>query len=337
MDELQHDLNTKQYSAAVKLAGKLLATKGPAAASLDRFNILMLKGEAQVGMRSLSAAASTFRLAEKETKDPRQVALAKWTAELFARAKGATYVPKTIGPGLQKQGPIDLMDNDKRKDAFAAMLDDELTTMEPKLKSATISQSLVQIWPVLEQVESLDQLDFLANGNDDKTTNVANALLDHSRNLLTNALKGMWDRVSDIDTHANVVTNTTTTAIINNQYVNQNVAKKNGLTPSNTTELQNIITQAQKIHDAADSFMTMAKNDKDWGTIVNDADRVAGRASDVLNADYGTPVSQTDTGLNTGYSTGLGNSLYPSGTTPIKPTAPANSSSKSKTSGNKNN
>ncbi len=301
MTELQNELDQKQYPAAVKTASKLLAMRGPAAAGFSRFQVTMLKGEAQVGMKSMSAAAATFKSALKETKDPHELALATWTGELFARAKGTTYVPKTIGAGTDKTGPIDLMDHDRRKDAFAAMLDDDLSALSPKLKAAVVSQNLTQIWPVLEQVVGLDQLDVIAYGNDDKTTQVSNSLLDHSRNLLTNALKGMWSRVDDIDKHANYVTNTPSTVVINGQYVTQNISKKNGLSGQNRRDLGDDITTCQKIHDAAEVFMPLAKSDKDWGAILNDADRVAGRASDVLNADYGSAVSDLGgTSVNTG-------------------------------------
>jgi hypothetical protein len=328
MDALQNDLDQKQYPAAVRTASKLLALRGPAAEGLSRFRITMLKGEAQVGMRAMSAAANTFKSALKETKDPHEKALAKWTGELFARAKGTVYVPKTIGAGLDQTAPIDLMDRDNRKAAFGAMLDDDLSALSPKLKSAVVSQNILQIWPVLEQVVSLDQLDVIANGNDDKTTTIASSLLDHSRNLLSNALKGMWARVGDIDNHANYVTNTPTTVVINGQYVTQNVSQKNGLTQSNKNELNSTIATCLKIHDAAEVFLPLAKSDKDWGAILNDADRVAGRASDVLNADYGSATSNTtyDNGAGslTGLPAGTQQPQFPGNTTttPQRPTRP---------------
>jgi len=337
--DIQANIDTKQFPAAVKAAAKVLALHGPAAVGVDRFQVTMLKGYAQAGMKSMSTAVITFKSAIKETKDPREIALAKWTAELFRTAGSITYVPKSVGAGGQKRGPFDLLDADQRKDAFAALLDDDLALLDPKVKEATISQKLPEIFPVLQQVVDLDQLDQIANGDDDKTTTLASGLLDHARNLLTNALKSDWARVGDIDAHANITTTVPTQVVINNSLVTQTTTRKNGLSDSNRTELNNIISVCQKIHDAAESFLPLSKSDKDWSTIISDADRVASRASDVLNADYGGTTSSGSTVNDGGGGIGLGvdnqqlggNPLYPSGgTAPPQPTTPPETPSPSR-------
>jgi uncharacterized phage infection (PIP) family protein YhgE len=328
-------LDARQYQAAARQASKLLFLKGSAATDLDRFQLVMLKGYAQAGMHSNSTAIMTFRSAQKETKDPNQIALAKWTAELFHTAGSTTYSPKTGPVGAPKPGPFDLLDTDQREAAFGALLDDNLTLMDPKLKQATISQSLNEIWPVLQKVLDLDNLDVIANRSDDKTLALASSLLDHSRNLLSNALKQDWARVSDIDSHANITTIVPTQIYVNNTLVSQTVTKKNGLSDSNKSELSNIIQVCQKIHDAANSFMSLAKSDKDWTTVLSDSDRVAARASDVLNADYGQAVStgSTDTTTIGGYpQTGIINQ-FPGGSSnvPIVPRRPVQPPTKTKT------
>jgi hypothetical protein len=333
LTDIQADLQTKQYPEAVKIAAKVLALHGPAAAGVDRFEIMMQKGYAQAGMKSMSSAGITFKLAMKETKDPHQIALAKWTADLFKAAGSPTYTPKSLGANGQKRGPFDLLDADQRKDAFGAFLDDNLSILEPRVKDATISQKLADIFPVIQQIVDLDQLDQIANNTDDKTANLASGLLDHARNLLSNALKSDWARVNDIDTHANIVTTTPTQVMINNTMMTQTTSKKNGLSDSNKSELQNIISVCQKIHDAAEAFLPLAKSDKDWSTIISDSDRVAARSSDVLNADYGVATSSgstvTDTGGGIGVGVGLGGSTFdgttpafPGGTTPQSPQSP---------------
>jgi uncharacterized phage infection (PIP) family protein YhgE len=335
-DTVQGLIDARQYQAAVKTASKLLAMHGPAAADLDRFDLTMLKGYAQAGMHSNSSAVMTFRAAEKETKDPNQLALAKWTSELFHTAGSSTFKPKTAPLGAPKPGPFDLLNSDKRKQAFGALLDDNLTLLDPKLKAATISQNLNQIWPVLQQVMDLDNLDVIANGNDDKTQQLASSLLDHSRNLLSNALKEDWARVSDIDTHANITNTVPTQLYVNNTLVTQTITKKNGLSDNNKSELNNIIQTCQKIHDAANAFMSLAKSDSGWTTILSDSDRVASRASDVLNADYGQAVSSsssTDSGFSGYQQTGVLNQ-FPGGytnTTPAIPPKRSNVPTKPKT------
>jgi hypothetical protein len=121
---------------------------------------------------------------------------------------------------------------------------------------------------------------------------------------------------------------------INNTLVTQNETKKNGLNSTNVSELKNIISVCQKIHDAAQAFMSQAKSDKDWNTILSDADRVTARASDVLNADYGSSTtSGTSTTYGNGYdgtntvSTPTGqspNGINATNTTPVTPPKTSN-------------
>jgi hypothetical protein len=307
--EIQASIDNKDYTGAVKLATKALALHGPAAAGLSRFQLMMLKGDAQAGMKSISTAVMTYKQAMKETKDVREIALAKWTAELFHTANSNVFTPKVTAVGAPPVGPFDLMIPDQRKAALGVLLDDDLAQIDPKLKAAVVSQNLPSIWPVLQQVEDLDQLDVIANGSDDKTATLASSLLDHSRNLLTTALKEYWARVGDIDTRANLTTTTQQQVYINNALVTQNVTKKNGLTQSNVSELKNIIAMAQKIHDAANAFMTMAKSDSGWNTILSDSDRVAGKASDVLSADYSDTTTTTNNGTTGGYAIPPGTQL----------------------------
>jgi hypothetical protein len=308
VDAVQAAIDSKDYSTAIKLAAKVLALKGPAAAGISRFQVLMMKGDAQAGMKSISTAVMTYKSAMKETKDVKEIALARWTAELFRTAGSTTYTPKMIAVGVPKRGPFDLMVPEQRKEAFGALLDDNLSALDPKIKTATVSQSLPQIWPVLQQVIDLAALDEIANGSDDKTNTVASSLLDHSRNLLSNALKENWARLGDIDSHANQTTTVPTQAYVNNTLITQTVTKKNGLSDSNKTELNNMITTAQKIRDAAGVFMNVAKTDQGWTTIQSDADRVASKASDVLNADYGVAVTSSDsTDMQPGYGIPGGN------------------------------
>lgn len=307
VDMVQAAIDAKEYSTAVKLAAKLLSLHGPAAGGVSRFQVTMLKGDAQAGLKSVSAAVMTYKSAMKESQDPREIALAQWTAELFHTAGSTTYTPKMIGVAGQQRGPFDLLNPDQRREGFGALLDDRLSLLEPKIKKATVSQSLPQIWPVLQQVVDLDQLDGIANGNDDKTTTLAGSLLDHSRNLLTNALKSSWARLNDIDNHANQTSTVQQSMVVNGSYVTENITRKNGLSQQNKNELGDMITLAQKIHDAANVFMSVAKTDQGWSTILSDSDRVAGRASDLINADYGQTLTTTTDPNQQGY-------MFPNGT-----------------------
>ncbi len=305
--EIQNDLAQKQYAAAIRAASKLLALRGDAASGFSRFQVTMLKGDAQVGSRAMAAARTTYHDALRETRDPHEKALATWTAELFRQAKGTTYVPHVAGPGAANNGPIDLIDPEGRKAGFAALLDDQLSVLSPQLKQAAGSPSLPQILPVVKQVQSLAELDEIASGTDARTAAAAATLLDHARNLMANALKGMWTRTGDIYSSATqTVTGSGGTVLVNGQPVPQTITSQNGLSNSDVNELRAMIDTCGKISDAAAVFAPLAHGtaDKDWGAILNDATRVAGRAHDVLTSNYSSPSVSTQYPTD---GTGFGN------------------------------
>ena len=326
VEEIQQELDQKQYAAAVRAASKLLTLRGDAAAGFSRFQVMMLKGDGQVGTHALAAARTTYHDALRETQDPHEQALASWTVELLRRARGTNYVPHVAGPAaVNNNGPIDLTDPQNRKSAFAALLEDELSAMGPALKQASGTASLPQILPVVKQVQSLAELDEIANGSDARTAATAGTLLDHARNLMANALKGMWTRISDISASATqVVSNTGPGGFVNGQAVQQTTTTQNGLTGNDANELRAMIDTCGKIHDAATVFMPLAHggDDKAWGAILNDATRVAGRAADVLNGNYSSTSTTYPDDANANTTTilptngyGNNNTYYPPGGT----------------------
>jgi hypothetical protein len=320
IDEVQSALSQKDYQTAIKLASKLLALHGPAAQGLNRYQLLMAKAEAQVGMKTVSSASLTFRAAAKETGDLREKGLAQWTGELLHRAGSTTYTPKQGAITGEKRGPFDLTDLDQRKDALAALLDEYLTAIAPDVKTATRSQKLPEILPVLKRIADLNLLDIVVNGSDDKTAGLGNELLDHARTLLTTALKTDWARLNDIDAHASATTTVPVQQIVNGQSVTQNVTRANGLSNSNRQEISNIIEVCGKIHDAADSFAQYAKDEKDWAVIISDTDRVLGKASDILNTNYSANATAGDNSSTAGTQPQVGANSTPGYTYPSQTT-----------------
>ncbi len=341
---IQADLDRKQYGPAVRAAIKLLAARGDAAGGFSRFQVTMLKGDGLLGQRSFVAAKAAYKDAARATTDPHEQALSTWTLELLRRSKGTTYVPH-VNAAAAATVPLDLLSTDGRRAAFGALLDDQLSALEPQVKLASGAASLRQIFPVVQQVQSLTELDEIANATDARTSAVAGPLLDHARTLMANALKGMWTRISDIHSAAvQPVTSSAGTATVNGQPVQQTATGMNGLTAGDVTELRQMIDTSNKIHDAATTFMPLAHGgaDKDWGAILNDATRVAGRASDVLNANYSSSSVTTQypddgggygtTGIGLGgYGTnstyyppggnGTSNGTFPGNTVTTRPTS----------------
>jgi hypothetical protein len=298
IDPVQALLNNHQYSAAVRLAAKILGSTGGSAGAgagrFDRFRVLILKGEGLLGMHENYMAIEQFNAAAHASQDPRDVALARSAVELVHRATGNSYVPRFAPagspPGTPKPPPIplaevNLLDAEQRRPAFNALLDDQLSALMPRIRTATAASSLPSIYPVLQQVEQLARLDTVANGDAQKTASIAGDLLDHVRNILASSLHDMAARLSDIEQYASTVTNYGnaypptmiggTSAGIN--YSTAGIVKRNGLSQSNRTELTNMIANCAKIHQAADAFGAVAS--------------AANAANDTPPADPAAPVA----------------------------------------------
>jgi hypothetical protein len=318
VEDIQAALDKHDYSLTVRLSNRLLALRGAAAEGIDRYQVLRLKAEGLFGAGSVAMAADCEIQALKETVDPHEIALAKSTALLFRRSHLKKYVPKTAGPGGDKPDPIDLLDLDHRKDAMGALLNDELAVLQPRIRSANSALSLIGIIPVLQQVQDLQSLDLIANGDDTKTMAIAGGLDEHARVLITTALKGMGQRVDDLDKSANQSTTIQNSfATAGGAFVNSSTVHKSGLSESNKDELNQIRGTCDKIVSVSQIFTASEKDDKGWAAIISDANRVSSRAKDVLDADY-SDVSSTNAQPGTaqlGTTTGV-----PNGTPYVIPT-----------------
>ncbi len=187
-------LDQKQYGPAVRAAIKLLAARGPAArgSAASRSRCSRATGS--------SASGSSWppgRPTRTPRRDPRPARAGPGHVDAGAAppVQGHRLRAARGRGGRGGRGPLDLLTPDGRRAAFAALLDDQLSLLSPQVKLASSSPSLPQILPVVQQVQSLAELDEIANGSDARTAATAGTLLDHARTLMATALKGMWTRV----------------------------------------------------------------------------------------------------------------------------------------------
>ncbi len=271
------------------MTSKLLSLRDSAAQGLDPYQLYMLKGESYIGLKMTAPAIEAFSAAAKATSDPHELAFAKCTVLLLKNSNATTYVPKTAPAGGVKPGPIPLNDPAQRAAAFSALLDDQLAALQPKIDAASKSPQIPPIYPVVQQLADLKNLDLVANGNDDRTIKISTALLEHAHNMIVAALKGMWAREDEINKNANQTTvNTQINPLVNNTVPgagNITTVQQAGLSDDNRNELKDMIDLCGKIHDAADTLMAMSSADKDkeWAAVISDAGRIASRANDMLN------------------------------------------------------
>ena len=110
-DQVRELIVTGQPQEALQGIARLLAVKGELAVSLDRSELYMLRGEAQLQLKQSSSALASFALAAKGATDAKQAAVATATETLVQKSPGLLYVPKkrVVPPRDPSTQPINIV------------------------------------------------------------------------------------------------------------------------------------------------------------------------------------------------------------------------------------
>src|SRR5688572_22292419 len=147
-EEIHELFDDGKYPEVLKKLSRVLALKGNAAKAYDRYDLLMLKGEAHLQTRAGSAAMAAFKQAAEEAPDPQAASVARATERLVRRSKNLAYEPAVRDPDNPSRGagePIDIRDARRRRDALAALFADEMAAAAPRFKAARSSRTLPPI------------------------------------------------------------------------------------------------------------------------------------------------------------------------------------------------
>src|SRR5690242_3896880 len=96
LEELQRLVSEQQYAPALQKITAALALKGPAAKSVDRYQLFMLKGECLLQTKATRLALDAYAAAIKEAASDRDRSLAEAHETLVKESKGFAYTPKTL-------------------------------------------------------------------------------------------------------------------------------------------------------------------------------------------------------------------------------------------------
>ena len=275
--ELQQMLKEGQYQPAVQRASRALALKGAAATGVNRSKVFMLRGEAQLHLKQGAQAIDSFASAAKEAKDPKDAALATATEALVRKSAGGKYTVKSKTGG--KPEVIDILDEEGRKKAFAALYEEESTLAAPKIKAGESAKVLPAIVDALKVVMRLGAIEQAAFGTDEKTAATAKNLGAHAQKLLQEALLGISGEVKQVSARAN--RQTRQKDAVSGGWV----LVKEGLSPVDTRLLRADVNNCDKIAEAAKDFATVTKVSA-LGDVSSEAARVSAEAQKLLDTDW---------------------------------------------------
>jgi hypothetical protein len=222
-------------------------------------------------------AIDSFASAAKEAKDPNEAAMATATEALVRKSAGGKYTVRSKTGG--KPEVIDILDDEGRKKAFAALYEAEAALAGPRIKAGESARVLPAIVEALKTVMRLGAIEQAAFGTDEKTAASAKNLGTHAQKLLQEALLGISGEVKQVSARANRLIRQ------KDQVSGAWVMIKEGLSPVDTRLLRADINNCDRIAEAAKDFATVTKVAA-LGDVSSEAARVSAEAQKLLDTDW---------------------------------------------------
>jgi hypothetical protein len=290
--DLEADLKAGNYQDVIRKVQQISSARN-VAGQYDKARLMELRGEAQLHLKQTGPAAESFTAAAKETKDEKQQNADKAIALLARRSPGANYVPKNPPDGSEARGttrqpPISIIDEESRKEAFKALLNDEMKSMKPKVDALERVTSLVPLLKGMQEVNELRAVELAGTGKDLQTAALVEGLANQASQLMSNALGVMAENVKRINESANK-TSVDMVNLPNGAY--QQVSTKHGLNSNDATTLQDVINTCGQIVEVCKTMGSSGKAAAAMKTVGAKAEQLAVQADQTLKADYGGNTS----------------------------------------------
>lgn len=287
IDDAKAAFEKADYNEALRVLARLLSLKGKAAEGLDRYEMLMLRAESQLKLKSSTGAVSALEEAVRVAKakqDDVAGAEARALILLIKKSKGLQFSPKlSAEKGVTKE-PIDITDTKKRKDALMALYVEEKAGARPKVVAADKSKDLPKVGAALKEVVPLKDLEVAASGKDSETTETIKNLVDRAHTLMAKGLDKMTRDTERIAEHANQIVQFAVTRADGSQEFR---TRRQGIDRDETDELKGMIRDCKQVIDACKDLTKDFTDDTEPFEDLEDQARTTGeRAHHVLTDNY---------------------------------------------------
>jgi hypothetical protein len=287
VEEARAAYERADYAEALRILGRVLALKGRAAEGLDRYELFMLRADAQLHTKAQAPALQALEEAAKlakAAKDDKRLADARALAILIRRSKQLQFTPKAAVASKTKgaagaTAPIDITDPKQRPDALAALYAEEKITAKPKVQAAEKARTLPPVATALKAVVPLRDLEIAATGGEGETKETVKQLVDRVHTLMAKSLDDMTKRVTRINDHANELV---TIALATGGYSSH----RRGLDSQGKTELKGIIDTCKQIVASCRELGEEYDAGKPFEDLEDQAKDTAERANDSLKEEY---------------------------------------------------
>jgi hypothetical protein len=171
---------------------------------------------------------------------------------------------------------MDIRVAESRKQAFVALHDELAGAVRPRVQKAMSANSLPPMADVLPSVLDLAAVEYAAEGSAEDAKAILTDLGTHARQLMSNEIRRLDDRVGELHATANSFDLVTRGGVI----------EPRGLTSPERKELQDALVYLGKIEKSARDAQGRAKElgftGEKWDAVVVQADDAAENASRVL-------------------------------------------------------
>lgn len=297
--EIKQAYDDKQYPQVLQKLNRVLILKGKAAESYDRHELLEIRGETQLRMKSLPAAAQSFAEAAKETNDGPSVAKDIATEILLKKSTALLqYQPKAKDPAdkTKQLPPIDILEPDNRKKAIAALLTDEIAAADAVVKAARQAKSLTQILQALPTIRNVRWIEMASTGHDERSKAMVADLGTRAKTLIETSLKDTKERVDDLErlTMEVVTAHVPITDKQSGKILGfRNEFRYRGPTPRQMTEIQDIVSTCSKIFDSSDELGgSLGTTGKEFDGVKEESKTIGTRANALATKNWRQTYTQ---------------------------------------------
>lgn len=282
VDSLQRLLDDKDYQGVVREAARLAAIKRDAAASIDRYAVLMLKGEAHLQLKQFQPASKAYENAADEEKvTPAQKNTALAMSLLARHATAAGY--QAGGKGES----IDIYKPENRQVAYKLLFESELQTAVKAVEKAKKGTTIPPISNAAKEVAELRGLEMVASDGSEKTTALLKDLAAHASETITAAVDRMAERTEALAKSANQETRQSR---FNRDGTRNDYIAKRGLNSKEITELKTMRANCEELVPLLTTLEKALGGDL-AATVTAVQPKVEAlykRAEEVAHDDYGT-------------------------------------------------
>jgi len=274
--ELQQMNDGGQYRICLQQIARVLALRGDPARPYDRNSLLLLRGDCLLHLKDPTTALDAYVAASHSPK-PAQKAEARATALLIRKSVGLLFTPKPPTKG----GPIGIVDHADRVKAMLALNKELLEDSKPLIDAALDAPNLIPIIDAAPALIDIHSLETAATGSDAEIHPTLMKIAEHARELMTNELALVDNRVRLIESKANQLA-----GIGAYGAVWWGGAARQGLTTNDREALRRDAAYADRISSSAGQFQGVSRSlggtGEKWNPVVESGLIVAQHARDVL-------------------------------------------------------